>query len=91
MSINELTIKVRELKELQRMAEELQEEITALQDDIKKEMETRGTEELIIDVFKVKWTTVISNRFDTTSFKKTHNDLYQQYIKQTKTRRFSIV
>ena len=73
------------------MAEELQEEITALQDDIKKEMETRGTEELIIDVFKVKWTTVISNRFDTTSFKKTHNDLYQQYIKQTKTRRFSIV
>ena len=91
MSINELTIKVRELKELQRMAEELQEEITALQDDIKKEMETRGTEELIIDVFKVKWTTVISNRFDTTSFKKTHNDLYQQYIKQTKTRRVSIV
>lgn len=91
MSINELTIKVRELKELQRMAEELQEEITALQDDIKKEMDTRGTEELIIDVFKVKWTTVISNRFDTTSFKKTHNDLYQQYIKQTKTRRFSIV
>ena len=91
MSINELTIKVRELKELQRMAEELQEEITALQDDIKKEMETRGTEELIIDVFKVKWTTVISNRFDTTSIKKTHNELYQQYIKQTKTRRFSIV
>ena len=72
------------------MAEELQEEITALQDDIKKEMDTRRTEEMIVDVFKVRWTTVISNRFDTTAFKKTHEDLYQQYMKQTKTRRFSI-
>ena len=90
MSANELTSKVRELKELKAMAEELAAEITSIEDAIKAEMTAQGTDEMVVDVFKIRWTRVTSNRFDTTAFKKTHADLYAQYTKQTESRRFSI-
>jgi hypothetical protein len=32
----------------------------------------------------------ISNRFDSTTFKATHADLYQQFTKPVETKRFSI-
>lgn len=90
MSTIELTSKVRELKELKMMAEELAAEITAIEDTIKAEMTARETEELITGEYKIRWKKVVSNRFDTTSFKKTHADLYEQYTKTTETRRFTI-
>lgn len=90
MSANELTSKVRELKELKAMADELATEITAIEDEIKAEMTARNTEEMTVDVFKIRWTRVTSNRFDSKAFKATHADLYAQYTKQTESRRFSI-
>lgn len=90
MSVNELTSKVKELKELKLMAEELAAEITAIEDTIKAEMTARETEEIITGEYKVRWTKVTSNRFDSTAFKKTHADLYSQYTKTTESRRFSI-
>lgn len=90
MSTNELTGKVRELKELKAMVEELEQEITTIEDTIKAEMTARNTEEITVDVYKIRWISVTSNRFDTTAFKKTHADLYGQYLKQTESRRFSV-
>lgn len=90
MSINEMTAKVRELKELKAMAEELTAEITAIEDSIKADMNEKGIDEMQIDVFKIRYKTVTSSRFDSTAFKNTHNELYNQYLKQTTTRRFSI-
>lgn len=90
MSTNELTSKARELKELKAMAEELAAEITTIEDTIKAEMTARNTEEMMVDVFKVRWTTVQSSRFDTTAFKSTHKELYEQYAKAATTRRFSV-
>lgn len=90
MSINEMTLKVRELKELKAMADELAAEITAIEDTIKAEMTAQNVEEMSVDVYKVRYKTVISNRFDSTAFKSTHADLYNQYTKQTESRRFSV-
>lgn len=90
MSTIELTSKVRELKELKMMAEELAAEITAIEDSIKAEMTARETEELITGEYKIRWKKVVSNRFDTTAFKKTHADLYEQYTKTTESRRFTV-
>jgi len=90
MGTNELTTKLRELKELKAMAAELEAEIGSLEDEIKNHMTAAGTEEMIVDMFKVRYTTVQSSRFDTSAFKKTHADLYAQYTKQTTTKRFSI-
>ena len=88
MSNLELTNRLRELKELKAMQEELTAEIEALQDTIKGYMTARELDTLNIDIFKVSYKEVTSSRFDSTAFKKTHSDLYQQYVKQTTTRRF---
>lgn len=90
MSTNEMTAKVRELKELKAMAEELAAEITAIEDEIKAEMTARNTDEMLVDVYKIRWTKVESNRFDTTSFKNALPELYKQFTKTTASRRFTI-
>lgn len=90
MSNNELTAKIRELKQLQALVEEANAEAEAIKDELKALMLENNTEEMTVDVYKVRYTTVKSSRFDSTAFKKTHADLYAQYSKQTKTRRFSV-
>ena len=50
----------------------------------------RDTEEMDVDVFKIRYKTVKSSRFDTTAFKSTHKELYEQYVKQTESRRFTV-
>lgn len=90
MSKTEMLSKERELKELKAMADELAAEITAIEDIIKAEMLSQGVEEMQVDVFKVRYKTVISSRFDSKAFKATHADLYSQYTKQTESRRFTV-
>ena len=90
MTAQELTKTVRELKELKAMVTDLSAEITTLEDILKSEMAARNTDEMTVDVFRVRWTQVTSNRFDSTAFKSTHADLYKQYSKPVETRRFSI-
>ena len=90
MSANELTTKVRELKELKAMADELSAEITAIEDAIKATMTERGVDELTVDVYKIRWSTVKSTRFDSTGFKKAMPELYDRFTKTTESRRFTI-
>lgn len=90
MSTNELTSKVRELKELKAMAEEIAAEISTIEDAIKAEMTARETDEMMIDVYKIRWTKVKSNRFDSTVFRKAMPELAEKFTKTTETRRFSI-
>lgn len=91
MSANEMTAKVRELKELKAMIDELSAEAATIEDEIKAEMTARNVNEMAVDVFKIRYTTVNSTRFDSSAFKKAHGDLYAQFSKQTTSRRFSIV
>lgn len=90
MSVNELTSKIRELKELQALIEEAEAEAEAIKDQLKAELTARSVEEMTVDVFKVRWTTVTSSRIDTTALKKAAPELAQQFTKTTTTKRFSI-
>jgi predicted phage-related endonuclease len=91
MSITELTAKVKELRELKAMADELSGEITFLEDAIKAEMTARNTDELQAGMFKVRWTRITSNRFDSSAFKAAAPAIYAQYTKAVETRRFTVV
>lgn len=90
MSTHELTAKVRKLKELKTFAEEVAAEITAIEDELKAEMTAKNVEEMTVDVFKLRYKAVTSNRFDSNAFKATHAELYAQYTKPTTYRRFSV-
>ena len=90
MSTVEITSKIEALKDLEALIEEAKAEAETLRDEIKAEMLNRNTEEMEAGQYIVRWTSVLSQRFDTTSFKKVYGDLYKEYTKQTASRRFSI-
>lgn len=90
MSTVEMISKIESLKEWETILAEAQAEVEALKDDIKREMDAREVEELEAGQYICRFTTVLSNRFDTTTFKKEHNEMYKLYTKQSKSRRFSI-
>ena len=90
MSVNELENKCRELRQLQALIEEAQAEAEAIRDSIKAEMLEREVEELTAGAYIIRWTSVLSNRFDTTGFKKAYGELYKTFTKQSASRRFSI-
>ena len=90
MSRNELIAKIEALNEWERLIAEAQAEAEAIKDAIKAEMLRRDTEELEAGAYIVRWTSVTSNRFDSTAFKKKYNELYQAFTKQVSSRRFSI-
>ena len=90
MSINEMEKKIAALKEWEALLEEAKAQVESLKDEIKAEMLTRNTEEMTAGRYICRWTSVLSNRFDTTTFKKEHSEMYKQYTKRTSSRRFSI-
>ena len=90
MSRNELVAKIEALNEWEAVIEEAKAEAEAIRDSIKAEMLERETEELTAGQYIVRWTSIISNRFDTTSFKKVMPDVYKAYTKAVSSRRFSI-
>ena len=88
MSIKEIESTVRELQELKRMKEELEAEISSLEDKIKSEMGER--EQMTAGAYRINWKTVVCNRLDTASLRKTLPEIAERFMKQTVTRRFSI-
>ena len=90
MSRNELITKIEQLKEWEAILEEAQNEIETLRDCIKAQMLEEDTEELAVGAYIIRWTSVLSNRFDSTAFKKEYGDLYKTFTKQVASKRFTI-
>ncbi len=90
MSKFELLAKVELLNKYEAMIEEMKAEADTIRNTIKAEMEAREVEELIAGQYIIRYTSVLSNRFDSTAFKKVLPELYKAYTKQTASRRFTI-
>ncbi len=90
MGTIELNGKIKELRSLRRMADELAGEIEALQDAIKAEMTARSVDELTGDDWKVTWKAVTSNRLDSVALKKELPDIAARYTKASVSRRFTL-
>lgn len=90
MSQNDIITKIEALNEWEAIIADAQAEADAIRDAIKAEMTDRDIDELIAGSYIVRYKMVLSNRFDTTNFKKTYGELYKAYTKQTASRRFSI-
>ena len=90
MATNELINKIEALNEWEALMEEAKAEAEALRDSIKQEMLARDIDEMEVGQYIVRWTSVLTQRFDSTSFKKAMPDVYKAFTKQTASRRFSI-
>ena len=85
----ELDSKIKELRELRRMVEELQSEIDSLQDAIKAEMTAREVDTIAGSDYKITWKSVTSSRLDTAALK-AMPDVVERFTKTTTSRRFLI-
>ena len=90
MANNELLNKIEALNEWEALMEEAKAEAEAIRDSIKQEMLERGTEELEVGQYMVRYQTIVSNRFDSSSFKKALPKVYKSFIRQSISKRFSI-
>ena len=90
MTTQVMESKIAELKERESVLEEAKAVVEALKDELKAEMTSREVEELECGTHIVRFTSILSNRFDTTTFKKEHAEMHKQYTKQTQSRRFTV-
>ena len=90
MSTNQIMSKIEALLDWEKIMEEAKAEADALRDEIKQEMVSRNTEELTVGQYIVRWTSVLTQRFDSTAFKRVCPDIYKAYTKQVSSRRFTI-
>ena len=90
MANNELLNKIEALNEWEALMEEAKAEIEALRDSLKQEMLERGTEELECGQYILRYQTIVSNRFDSSAFKKTLPEVYKSFIRQSTSKRFTV-
>jgi len=81
---------INSLKAIEAQIKELQDEADAIKDCIKSELTEAGLDEMYAGDYKITYREVISNRFDSTNFKKAYAELYKQFTKTTNYRRLTI-
>ena len=90
MSKNEMITKIEALREWEALMEEAKAEADAIRDELKQTMLAADAEEMEAGAYILRYTAVLSQRFDTTAFKKVMPEIYKAYTKQVSSRRFSI-
>ncbi len=90
MTTNQIIEQINRLNEWEALLEDVKAQAEAIRDTLKAECEERDTEELVAGGYVIRWTSVLSNRFDSTSFKREYKEVYNHYVKQVYSRRFSI-
>lgn len=88
MSINEMERKARELRQLQALIEEAQQEAEAIKDAIKAAM--GDAEEIRAGEYRISWKPITTSRIDTSALKKALPDLAAQFTKTSTVRRFNV-
>lgn len=88
MSINEMEVKARELRQLQALIEEAQAEAEAIKDTLKAAM--GDSESVQAGEYRITWKAVTSARIDTSALRKALPDVAERFTKETVTRRFVI-
>lgn len=83
--------KLARYEELKAQIKALDAEVEEIEAEFKKELDRKGVEVLEIGDKKVRWTQVLSNRFDSTGFKKSFPELYKAWTKAVPSRRFSVI
>ena len=90
MSKNEMISMIETMNNYDDLAAKAKAKADAIREAIKEEMMERQVEELIAGQYIVRFTNVISNRFDSTTFKRLYGDLYKDFTKPVSSRRFSV-
>lgn len=90
MSKKEMVALIETMNNYDDLAAKAKAKADAIREAIKEEMIRLDTEELTAGAYIVRFTSVISNRFDSTTFKRLCADLYKDFTKPVSSRRFTV-
>ena len=90
MSQNEMMNLIETMNNYDELASKVKTKADAIRSTIKEEMERQAVEEMICGPYIIRWTSILSNRFDATTFKRLYADLYKDFTKQVSSRRFTV-
>lgn len=90
MSKNEIVSLIETMNNYDELAGKAKSKADAIRETLKGEMLRLGAEELTAGTYIVRYTSVISNRFDSTTFKRLYADLYKDFTKPISSRRFTV-
>lgn len=90
MSKKEMVALIETMNNYDELAAKAKAKADAIREAIKEEMVRLDTEELTAGVYIVRFTNVISNRLDSTTFKRLYADLYKDFTKPVSSRRFTV-
>jgi predicted phage-related endonuclease len=91
MGTNEITTKVHELRELYRMADELENMINSIHAEIRGHMDAAGLDYIAGSDYKINYKPVTRSRIDTTAFKRENPELAARYTVTKTIRPFCVV
>lgn len=90
MTERQIENRVKKLKAIEKQRKDLEAQEKALKEEIKRDMESKGLEELKTKNFIIRWKEIISNTFDSKALKATFPDICEQFTKQSASKRFTI-
>ncbi len=90
MSKKEIEALVEQMNNYDELATKVKAKADAIREAIKAEMIRLDAEELEAGAYILRYTNIISNRFDTTTFKRLYAELYKDFTKQVSSRRFTV-
>lgn len=90
MTERQIENRIKKLNELAAQRKAIEEQEDQIRDEIKKDLEEKGLEEIQTKSFIVRWKEVISQRLDSKALKSQLPEIYSTYCKESRSRRFTI-
>lgn len=90
MTERQIENRVKKLREIESQRKALEEKEKALKEEIKRDMESKGLEEIRTKNFIIRWKEIISNTLDSKALRVTFPDICEQFTKQSASKRFTI-
>ena len=90
MTERQIENRVKKLKAIEKQRKDLEAQEKALKEENKRDMESKGLEELKTKNFIIRWKEIISNTLDSKALKATFPDICEQFTKQSASKRFTI-
>lgn len=90
MTERQIENRVKKLRAIESQRKALEEQEKALKEEIKRDMESKGLEEIRTKNFFIRWKEIISNTLDSKALRATFPDICEQFTKQSASKRFTI-
>ena len=90
MTERQIENRVKKLKAIEKQRKDLEAQEKALKEEIKRDMESKGLEELKTKNFIIRWKEIISNTLDSKALKATFPANFETFTKPAATKRITI-